>query len=392
MKSLFIFYSLFFFFYEIVTNKYHLIQNKIESSNIFFNDQCLHKEMLWKNSNKCQSDGLENLYIITPIFNVDEKRKELYFKFKNYIKKFNVNFLTIECLIGHESEFQVTSSKDINNIQVRADHLLWMKENLINIAVNKLPKSWKYFIWLDSDIEFLEDDWPYKILEAFEKYDIIQPFKHLSFLGPDNEQVLSNNLSFMYCYLNRLPIMLKYFSLYIPHTGIGFGLSKFAFNTIEKINDISIIGSGDNYLAYSFINRVEEHLNKKFHREYKSSIIGFQKKLYNLSKYGRLGYADLSIKHFFHGYKETRKYNDRHNILVKHNYDPNTDIYYNDEGVIQLKTSKIDLILDIQNYFESRREIYNPELEKKYFNFSAIDIEEIIKRAVLLKKLLESEK
>ena len=40
------------------------------------------------------------------------------------------------------------------HLQITAPSVLWLKENLINIAVQRLSKDVEYIAWLDADIEF----------------------------------------------------------------------------------------------------------------------------------------------------------------------------------------------------------------------------------------------
>lgn len=39
-------------------------------------------------------------------------------------------------------------------------------------------------LWLDADVDFEDENWPEIVLQAFEKYDIIQPYDVAKFLGP----------------------------------------------------------------------------------------------------------------------------------------------------------------------------------------------------------------
>lgn len=344
----------------------------------------------WIEYLSCPAEGTNNLYLITALFNVNNKRKELYKNFKNYINKFGVNLVTIEGVIGETEEFKVTNRHNNFDIQVRGEHLVWIKENLINIAVSRLPETWKYFVWIDSDLEFLEENWQYVILESFQKYEIIQPFKHIMTLGPDNNQILSHRFSFMYSYVEKLPIDPKYNNIYHSQQGFAFGFSRKAYYSLDKIFDYSIVGDGDTLLAYSLINKVDKVLVNGYHPNYLKKIFDYQIKVQKLAKFSLLGYSDLGLKHFFHGYYEDREYITRKYILINHKYDPEKDIYYNNDGLLQIKDHKNAMILDIKKHFEVRSEDkINITLENKYRNFKAPSLEEMKKRGLLLKKALE---
>ena len=166
-------------------------------------------------SGLADENPLDNLYVITPIFNPAsyKSRTNLYFQFAEHMRKSNVTLITIECIYGNNSEFSVTDSNNTNHIQLRTNHPLWHKENLINIAIRRLPSTWKYVLWLDADIEFLESDWPLRVIEAFKKYEIIQVFKYAQFLGPQGE-INRHQISLTYAIVKDLIISKKYYDLH----------------------------------------------------------------------------------------------------------------------------------------------------------------------------------
>ena len=88
-------------------------------------------------------------------------RYELYQKFHAHIARAGVTLLTVECIFEREKEsalpkqkFQVTQADNPLHLQITAPSVLWLKENLVNIAVQHLPTDIEYLAWLDADIEF----------------------------------------------------------------------------------------------------------------------------------------------------------------------------------------------------------------------------------------------
>lgn len=106
---------------------------------------------------------LNNLAVITVVFNPIKykSRYELYHKFDEHMSRSGVTLLTIECIFECPEalglplqKFEITREKDPRHLQVKAPSVLWLKENLINIAVKRLPDYIEYVAWLDADIEF----------------------------------------------------------------------------------------------------------------------------------------------------------------------------------------------------------------------------------------------
>ena len=130
-------------------------------------------------------------------------------------------------------------------------------------------------------------------------------------------------------------------------------ITRNAYEKIGGLYDKGILGSGDNMMALSLINCVEKTLQMNYHEDYKNSIIEFQKKAKKL----RLGYTPGVIRHYYHGSKQNRKYTERWQILIKHQYSTNNDITYDSKGIlIPTKNFNENFKNDIINYFQERKE------------------------------------
>lgn len=106
---------------------------------------------------------LNHFAVVTVVFNPIRyrSRHELYHKFDEHMTRSGVTLLTVECIFDDEErlglaqqKFEITRPSDPRHLQIRAPSLFWLKENLINIAVKRLPLYVEYVAWLDADIEF----------------------------------------------------------------------------------------------------------------------------------------------------------------------------------------------------------------------------------------------
>jgi len=106
---------------------------------------------------------LNHFGVITVLFNPIKykSRYELYHKFDEHMTRSGVTLLTVECIFESSEEFdlphqkfEVTRANDPRHLQIKAPSVMWLKENLINIAVKRLPSYVEYIAWLDADIEF----------------------------------------------------------------------------------------------------------------------------------------------------------------------------------------------------------------------------------------------
>ena len=96
-----------------------------------------------------------NLYVITTVFNPEgyESRYKLYREFKKYIEESGAILYTIELATGNQN-FMITEKDNHKDIQLRTDSIIWYKENLLNILLNRLPYDAEYIANIDADILF----------------------------------------------------------------------------------------------------------------------------------------------------------------------------------------------------------------------------------------------
>ncbi len=115
------------------------------------------------------------------------RRYELYHKFAHHIRhELGQKLITVECQLG-DRPFFITSDYDPDHVQVRSKSEVWHKENLLNIAISRLPREIEYVCWLDSDIHFLEKDIVNETIHALQHHPIVQMWQTCVDLGPTGE-------------------------------------------------------------------------------------------------------------------------------------------------------------------------------------------------------------
>jgi len=297
----------------------------------------------------------EHLHVICVVSNtcLYKKRYELAIKFiRKMLKTNNIILYVVELVYGNE-EFYITDANNPRHLQIRTNSApLWHKENMINIGVKKLlPPEWKAFAWIDADIEFDSPTWALDTLKVLNGYkDIVQLFSHA--VDMDNRGYTLNTFSsFGYNY----EMWKKYISSGLDywHPGFAWACTRKAYEKMQGIYDVSILGSGDQNMCFSFIFNASKSLNKNVHPDYLKSLEEFQQRSSNL----RLGYIPGVIRHFYHGSKKNRKYNERWQILVKHQYSPKKHITRNEDGLlVPTPECPPELLNDIMHYFCERNE------------------------------------
>jgi hypothetical protein len=296
-----------------------------------------------------------NLNVILVISNPCLYAKR-YILLKEFLKRMeeeenNVIIYIVE-LAYKDQKFIVTDKNNKNHLQIRTDTPIWHKENMINIGVKKLlPQNWKAFAWIDADIEFESNTWALDTLKILNGCkDIVQMFSHAVDMDKDESNLNIFN-SFGYSFSKNKTYTTKGIDYW--HPGFAWAITRKAYEKIGGLYDIGILGSGDNIMALSLINKCKNITNSKYDNDYNESMLNYQKKTKKL----RLGYVPGVIRHHYHGKKVNRKYVERTEIIIKYQYSPKKHLKYDSNGIlIPTEDFNDEFKNDIMQYFIDRKE------------------------------------
>jgi hypothetical protein len=292
------------------------------------------------------------LYVVTSLSNPIRYRSRysLYDGFKKRTEDAGAILYTAELAYGNRP-FYLAGERVIN---VRTNSELWHKENLLNLAISRLPPDWEYVAWIDADVGFARPDWVCETIHQLQHYDMIQMFSVAQDLLP-NHEVLQKHNGFIYSYLNGLPSNNTYGGW---HPGFAWAARREALNNVGGLIDYGILGAADRNMACGLLGRIfdtmpDEYVN--IDTGYKRKLLAWQDRAERYIK-RNIGYLPGLILHYWHGKKEDRRYRDRWRILVNNMYDPDLDLKYDTQGIHQLTDRNYKLRDDIRRYFRSRNE------------------------------------
>ena len=303
------------------------------------------------------NDPIEDkLHVIIVISNPCQYARR-YILAREFIKRFeqeqNVILYIVE-LIFDNQQFCVTENNNSKHLQLKTNtRALWHKENMINIGVQKLlPEKWKAFAWIDADIEFDSATWALDTLKILNGCrDIVQVFSHCSDMDKNEDPMrIFQGFGFQYTKKKKYnaPGLLNFW-----HPGFAWAITRKAYEKAGGIYEKSILGSGDHNISMALIGNGLQSINYYTSESYKKTIIDYQKKIYGL----RIGYTPGLIRHYFHGSKENRKYLERGQILINHQYDPDQHVTHDNNGLlIPSDNCPKELLDDIYQYFSERNE------------------------------------
>lgn len=303
------------------------------------------------------------LHVVIPYANPMRwnNRRKIYELCKEHMLDSGVKLTIVECAQSNRP-FELCDEPHINHIGVRSHHPLWIKEALLNIGFAHLPDNARYIAWIDGDIEFRRSNWASETVHALQQYDVIQPWSECYDLGPNDEH-MDVHSSFCKLWFHNRPICQgpnkgKYNPYKFAHPGYGWAATRDALNNLGGLIDTAILGAADHHMALALIGRAKESIPNNCTEGYKKPIYQWQHRAMRHVNMN-IGYIPGTIEHFWHGSKPKRAYVDRWDILIKHKFDPYSDLKRNIWGLPELTGSKPKLIHDIDLYFRARDEDSN---------------------------------
>lgn len=307
-------------------------------------------------------------HVVTAITNPRRwrTRYELYNDFREQVEKAGATLWTIECQYGRRAH-ALTEHGHQHHIQLRTGHELWHKENLLNVAISRLPADWRYVAWVDADIQFVRPDWINETVQMLQHHQVVQMFTEAHDLGPDYE-VIASHESFCCSYSRGRQRRCFEHSPYghgkkkghhLWHPGFAWAARREALDHLGGLIDFACLGAGDNHMAHALIGDVMRSVHARAHPNYVKWLKRWEDRA---ERYIRrnIGCVDGTILHHYHGAKRNRKYASRWRIIVDNRFDPEVDLKRDVQGVWQLvddgKNRQRKLRDDIRRYFVERRE------------------------------------
>jgi hypothetical protein len=273
------------------------------------------------------------------------------------MKTFNRFIKNLKIIISegiYNAELPDYSGKIYKHFKFKLKDAIWVKENLINVAIDKLPEA-EFIAWSDRDIYFLNPFWVEETLKKLKVSDIVQPWSQVIYTDIDYEMQPIKKDDKFFRFVGKSTVR-NFFEKNAPFgvsTGQIWAITRLFYNKIKKINDIEIVGGADSIIAHYCILNYSHYpgaLEKKSTRY----------TLQNWSQYKELfkgcsfDYVKGGLIHYWHGHLENRLYNDRHVILTALNYNPYRDIAYDENNIIYLTNEGQRLKEPILKYFTYR--------------------------------------
>lgn len=300
----------------------------------------------------------DDLWILTAYFNPLRyvSRARNYTHFRDRIVESGLRLLTVECAFDGRP-FELVPSDDV--LQVRAVDVLWQKERLLNLALQRLPEGCSKLAWLDSDVLFENGDWARETSRLLEIYTLVQPFEEVIRLPRG-----------CHSYHGRGKIWQGFAAAYArdpdgarsgtwaQHGETGYAWAARREVLSSGLYDACIVGGGDHAMSHAWsggfdspcldaiLGRGTTH-RKHFER--------WARAVWGRSR-GRVGVVSGGVLHLWHGDVERRDYQERHRALAGFRLDPDRDLRIGAEGCWEWGSRRPALHASVAHYFAARAE------------------------------------
>ena len=313
----------------------------------------------------------DQLYVFTPRSNplgwkTPQRNWE---RFAQAILDTGVHLVVVECAYGEEAFAcrtpPITDEQQarFKHIGVRAKTRGWVKENLLNIGIQRTPEA-RYIAWVDADVIFRDPNWASATVAALQHYDVVQPWKTCYDLGPAGEHIAAHT-SFGHQYFHRQPIVppdpKQAFwqgdggKAVYPHSGYAWAMTRQAYDWVGGLFELGGMGSGDHHMALALAGQAIQSSAPGASAAYNAEVLRWERRAVRHIN-GNVGYVAGTIEHLFHGKKADRGYLTRWGMFLKHGFDPHEDLKRNGDGVLEFATNKPELRHDFDLYLHARNE------------------------------------
>jgi len=305
---------------------------------------------------RCAAD---TLWVVTAYFNPAHyrSRADNYAVFRAAIERSGLPLLTIECAFD-ATDFTLPRSSDV--IHVRSPDVLWQKERLLNLAIDRLPAACRYVAWVDGDTLFENPDWAAETVQMLDRYPVVQAFEGAVRLPRGCDTPARDAPAWRgFAAAQAVDTASLVAGDYRRHgeTGLAWAARREVLAEVGLF-DACVVGGGDHVIAHALCG------------DWASPCIGRlvgvdTPQLVHLQRWGRraharvraaLGFVRGAVWHLWHGEPADRHYTARHTALMAFGFDPATDIRIGDSGCWEWASAKPDMHRWVADYFAARQE------------------------------------
>lgn len=261
-----------------------------------------------------------------------------------------------ECAFGGEP-FELPQSP--STFQFRCRDVMWQKERLLNLTIDRVPDRYTKIAWVDADVLFTNSRWLVDTSERLDDMPMIQPFTHAIRLRPNETSYFgAGERSRGFCFMRQaLPALSRLRYHIHGHTGFAWAADRQLLADLG-LYDAAIGGTADHLMAHAFCGDFGSPcLPAVFNRSagYLDHFRGWAEDAWDRVG-GRVGCVSGAVLHLWHGETVNRSYVRRYRELTALGYDPAVHLKSEPGGLWSWSDEGAFLSKWATGYFRDRRE------------------------------------
>jgi hypothetical protein len=256
-----------------------------------------------------------------------------------------------------EEEFELAPSSSV--FQFRCRDLMWQKERLLNLTIERVPDRYTKIAWVDADVLFTNPTWIAEASERLDDVPVIQPFSHAVRLRPRETSYFgAGERSRGFCFMrSALPALSRLRYHIHGHTGLAWAADRQLLSDLG-LYDAAIGGSADHLMAHAFSGDFASPCLPVV-LDGSSGYLDHFRRWAHVAwgrVRGRLGCVGGVALHLWHGETVNRGYVRRYRQLSDLGYDPVVHLHAEPDGAWAWSEEGAFLAEWATGYFRDRLE------------------------------------
>lgn len=293
------------------------------------------------------------LAVVSCYFNLNHSKYRLanYHAFRAALRTAGVASLTVEWSRNGDS-FELPDDDSV--LKVTGGDYIWQTERLLNLGIERLPDRFDQVAWVDADIIFDQPDWPRRVESALAEWPLVQMFSLARMLDEPHPgiepQTLMEVPGSAYCHLRD--VTWPDGSSRLGHCGYAWAARREVIQPVG-LYDGAPVGGGDKNKLFALLGQLDQaQMAERQNAAMRQHYHAWAQRLQQACN-GQFGYADVTLRHLWHGSLESRQYRPRHAIPLQHDFDPDSDLSLSPTGVWQWNSDKPGLHREVKAYLTS---------------------------------------
>ena len=305
----------------------------------------------------------EDLWVVSTFFDSEgyESKLRALRAYLRTMKASGIPMLLVEGAFG-KKPFLLLESEHL--LRVRCASVMWQKERLLNVGIERLPRSCRKVAWLDTDIFFENPEWAVETSGLLDKVPVVQPFDTALWLPKGTTRFRGRGIAWSgFAKVARLHPGLFLSGDFDRHGHSGYAwAARRELLSKHGLYDRSVVGSGDHLMAHAMVGDLSSPCvtnSVGAANPFRDSFHTWAKPFHQDVR-SQMGFVKGAVLHRWHGDRKKRRYYKRMVGILARGYNPDSDVVVSPSGALEWTTQGATLGRWMKNYFAGRQEDEHP--------------------------------